>query len=205
MILCIFRSTLSNLAHNEKMTVGWIIKNEMEYPSRELRKHHSHQRCNENNSTINDKPPCFVLCARVGSRNSRIIIGIRRGGSDEWDIRTVRRRTGVYYVSSHSSRVEFICDRCWTRVGYVSSCGRRWSGAGFVSSYCSRVEFVCGKRWTGRGRRIGIACWCAGGSSVSVSISVSIIITISVSISITVSITITSRGSITLRIPVSIK
>jgi ribosomal protein S14 len=75
---------------NEKMAMSQIIKNKMEYPNRELKEHHSCQRCNEDDGTINDKFACSALRDRVSSRSGRIIIEIRRGTRGNWDKRDSR-------------------------------------------------------------------------------------------------------------------
>jgi hypothetical protein len=152
-----------SLGRNEKMSMSQIIKNKMEYPNRELKEHHSCQRCNEDDGTINDKSARSALRDRVSRRSGRIIIEVRRGTRGDWYkwvTRAVRRRS-VECASIQSNRVEL-------------RRGKRWAGSGRRIW----IAFWRGKRWTGSGRRIWVAFWraCGGWSFISVSICVAIVI-----------------------------
>jgi len=121
----------------------------MEYPNRELKEHHSCQRCNEDDGTINDKSARSALRDRVSRRSGRIIIEIRRGTRgdwDKWDTRAIRRRS-VEHVSIHSTRVELRRGKRWTGSGrriwiaFWRACGG-WS---FISvSICVAIVIADG-------------------------------------------------------------
>jgi len=137
----------------------------MKRPNGHLKEHYSCQGSNEENGTIDDKPPCPTT-GRISSSHDSTITGIRRGA------RALLRRTIIWHVRANTKRGEDKGCGCW--IGSRSCIGIACCCSVGITCWCTSVGIAC---WCAG---VWIACWCATGISIPDGDSIALSIPVSI-------------------------